>query len=201
MFAESWHVRSRARECAATAQAFAEGDDVVTALHPDPESSGYLRRDYLLNAWESLPEEERRAFSFWRSVYTPPPREGREDPAEKLSAEELLRRLVEEDAGHTENTRYILAVMLERQKLLRETDCQRTPSSILRVYEHRKTGEVFIIRDPDILLDRVESVQAEVALMLEHQGRPPEASAVADPDTATEAAATQEPDASQPDPS
>ena len=191
MFAESWHVRSRARECAATAKAFADGDAVVTALHTDPESSGFLRRDYLLDAWQSLPEYERRAFSFWKSVYTPPPQEGREDPVEKLSAEELLRRLVEEDAAHTDNKRYILAVMLERQKLLRETDCQRTPSSILRVYEHRKTGEVLIIRDPDIPLDRVESVQAEVALMLEHQGRPP--AATGDPTIPEEAAATEDP--------
>jgi len=38
--------------------------------------------------------------------------------------------------------------MLERKKLLRETDNQPTNNGILRIYEHRKTGEVFIIRDP-----------------------------------------------------
>ena len=32
--------------------------------------------------------------------------------SEKLSPEELLARLIEEDEDHTENTRYILAVML-----------------------------------------------------------------------------------------
>jgi hypothetical protein len=93
---------------------------------------------------------------------------------EKLSPEEILARLVEEDQDHTENTRYILAVMLERQKLLRETDSQRTPSGILRVYEHRKTGEVYLIRDPDIPLDQVETVQNEVIVLLENNGRLPE---------------------------
>ena len=93
---------------------------------------------------------------------------------QKLSPEEILSRLVEEDQDHTENTRYILAVMLERQKLLRETDSQRTANGILRVYEHRKTGEVYLIRDPDIPLDQVEAMQGEVILLLENNGRLPE---------------------------
>ena len=93
---------------------------------------------------------------------------------EKLSAEEILQRLVEEDEDHTENARFILAVMLERQKLLRETDHQRTPSGILRVYEHRKTGEVFIVKDPNIPLSEVETVQNEVFALLENNGRSPE---------------------------
>ena len=69
---------------------------------------------------------------------------------------------------------YILAVMLERQKLLRETDNQRTPNGILRVYEHRKTGEVYLIRDPDIPLAEVEAVQNEVVVLLENNGELPE---------------------------
>jgi len=92
----------------------------------------------------------------------------------KLSPEEILTRLVEEDQEHTENTRYILAVMLERQKLLRETDSQRMPDGILRVYEHRKTGEVYLIRDPDIPLHQVEALQNEVIILLENNGRIPE---------------------------
>jgi hypothetical protein len=102
---------------------------------------------------------------------------------EKENAEELLKRLVEEDEDHTENVRYILAVMLERQKLLRETDTQRTPNGILRVYEHRKTGEVFIIKDPDIPLSKIDDVQGEIILLLEGGGRYPEPEVV---ETATE---------------
>ena len=97
-------------------------------------------------------------FSFWKTTFTATPDGAAPNPAEKLSAEEILHRLVDEDEDHTENTRYILAVMLERQKLLRETDSQRTPNGILRVYEHRKTGEVYLIRDPDIPLAQVEAV-------------------------------------------
>jgi hypothetical protein len=64
--------------------------------------------------------------------------------------------------------------MLERQKILRETDNQRTPNGILRVYEHRKSGTIYLIRDPDIPLSQVESVQNEVIVLLENNGRVPE---------------------------
>jgi hypothetical protein len=171
--AETWHVRSRSRECAATGRAFADGETIITALYPDPESSGYLRRDYAIEAWKNLPAAAETAFSFWKTIFSTPTGNERENPVEKLSAEELLSRLVEEDEDHTENTRYILAVMLERQKLLRETDSQRTPNGILRVYEHRKTGEVYLIRDPDIPLNQVEAVQNEVIILLENNGRIP----------------------------
>jgi hypothetical protein len=171
--AESWHVRSRSRECAASQRSFTDGETIVTALFPDPESSGYVRRDYCVEAWENLPQDSEKPFSFWKTTFSGPTTGGKQDPIEKLSPEELLVRLVEEDEDHTENTRYVLAVMLERQKLLRETDNQRTPNGILRVYEHRRTGEVYLIRDPDIPLSQVESVQNEVIVLLENNGRTP----------------------------
>jgi hypothetical protein len=171
--AENWHIRSRARACAASERPFTEGETLVTALFPDPESSGYLRKDFCVEAWEARGDDEEQPFSTWRTVYVPPVHEEKVDPMKKEDPEELLRRLVEEDEEHTENVRYILAVMLERKKLLRETDAQRTPGGILRVYEHRKTGDVFLVRDPDIPLDEVEKVQEEVILLLEHGGRRP----------------------------
>lgn len=171
--AESWHVRSRGRECSATRRPFVDGETIVTALFPDPESSGYLRKDFGNEGWKSQRESGEPAFSFWRTTYSAPSGQESSNPVEKLSAEEILTRLVEEDEDHTENTRYVLAVMLERQKLLRETDTQRTPTGILRVYEHRKTGEVFIVKDPDIPLSDVEAVQNEVFILLENNGRVP----------------------------
>lgn len=172
--AESWHVRSRSRECAATQRPFVDGETIVTALYPDPQSSGYLRRDFCLEAWNHLPADAEPPFSFWQTIFAAPADTDNPHPVEKLSPEEILHRLIAEDEDHTENTRYILAVMLERKKLLRETDSQRTPNGILRVYEHRKTGEIYLIRDPDIPLDQVETFQNEVIVLLENNGRMPE---------------------------
>ena len=182
-FAETWHLRSRGRECTATQIPFENGQSIITAIFPDPESSGYLRRDFSAEGWKNRTDETGVPFSFWRTVYTTNASAEKHEAMEKESAEDILRRLIEEDEDHTENTRYILAVMLERQKLLRETDSQRTPNGIIRVYEHRKTGEVLIVRDPDIPLGQIDAVQMEVATLLENNGRTP----VSEPEPETEA--------------
>jgi len=182
---ESWHIRSRARACAATERPFEDGEAIVTALFPDPESSGYLRKDFALDAWQARDEADEKAFSFWKAVYHAPVAGEKPDAFKKESPEDLLRRLVEEEEDHTENVRYILAVMLERKKILRETDTQRTPSGILRVYEHRKLGDVFIVRDPNLPLDEIDQVQQEIFELLESGGRQVEP----EPEPETQAAA------------
>jgi hypothetical protein len=178
---ENWHLRIRSRECAATGEPFTDGQPIVTALFPDPESSGYLRKDFSETAWKELPEDGGKAFSSWRTVFTPTVSTATPQAVTKQSAEELLRTLVEEDQEHTENTRYILAVMLERQKLLRETDSQPTTGGILRIYEHRKTGEVYIVKDPNIPLDQVEEIQNEVIQLLSPQPAAPDLPADPEP--------------------
>ena len=92
--AESWHVRSRGRECAATQRHFIDGETIVTALFPDPESSGYLRRDYCTDGWATHQESGEAPFSFWRTKYAAPTGNESANPVEKLSAEEILVRLV-----------------------------------------------------------------------------------------------------------
>ncbi len=64
--------------------------------------------------------------------------------------------------------------MLERQKLLRETDTQPTTGGTLRIYEHRKTGEVYIVKDPNIPLAQVEEIQNEVIELLSPKPVEPE---------------------------
>jgi hypothetical protein len=184
---ESWHIRSRARTCAATERPFEDGEAIVTALFPDPESSGYLRKDFAWDAWQARDGDQEKPFSFWKAAYQAPVIGEKPDAFKKESPEDLLRRLVEEEEDHTENVRYILAVMLERQKVLRETDTQRTPSGILRVYEHRKLGDVFIVRDPNLPLDQIDQVQQEIFELLESGGRQPEAEPEAEPETEAEA--------------
>ncbi|MGJ8641960.1 MAG: hypothetical protein ACSHX9_01015 [Luteolibacter sp.] len=163
---DSWHLRTRSRRCSVTDTPFTEGQAIVTAIFPDPESSGYLRKDFADEAWNDRNEEDEKPFSHWHTKFRPTPVDETVPAVTKQTAEDLLHTLVEEDQEHTENTRYILAVMLERQKLLRETDTQPTTGGTLRIYEHRKTGEVYIVKDPNIPLDQVEVIQEEVIQLL-----------------------------------
>ena len=61
---ESWHIRSRSRACAATERAFDDGEAIMTALFPDPESSGYLRKDFCLDAWKARTDEDEKLAPF-----------------------------------------------------------------------------------------------------------------------------------------
>ena len=164
---EAWSIKTRAHQCALTETKFEDQQEFYTAIFPDPESSGYLRMDFSIEAWEDRPEELMKPFSFWKNTYEVALHEEKQEVVTKESAEELLSRLIEEDQEHTENARYILAVMLERKKILKETDKQQTPNGILRIYEHKKNGEIYIVLDPNIPLDQVEQVQKEVSELLD----------------------------------
>jgi hypothetical protein len=63
---------------------------------------------------------------------------------------------------------YILAVMLERKRLLRVKDQFQRESGRVFVYEHARTGDVFTIVDPELQLTQLEAVQRDVAALLEH---------------------------------
>ena len=164
--ADSWHIKARAHHCAVSEKPFEEGEPFFTALFPDPESDGYLRLDFSQEAWESRDEEVDKPFSFWRTIYKPPELEEKVEIVDKEDPEALLSRLVEEDEAHTENARYILAVMLERKKLLVETDSQKTRTGLLRIYQHRYSGEIFIVKDPQIPLSEIATIQEEVQQLL-----------------------------------
>jgi hypothetical protein len=169
---EPWSIKSRAHICAVTEKHFTDGESFYTALFPDPESSDYLRKDFSAEVWENRSEEDETPFSFWSSIYHAPVKDEKVEVTDE-SPEDLLRRLIEEDLEHTENARYILAIMLERKKLLVEADTQPIATGIIRIYEHRKTGDVFIVKDPNIPLSEVESVQDQVSTLLENGGREP----------------------------
>ena len=109
---------------------------------------------------------ERQPFSFWKSVYVKNAPEARPEITSKESGMSLLQRLIEENEPHTENARYILALMLERKRVLAPTSVKETEQGRMMFYENKKTGEAFVIRDPELRLDEVANVQEEVATLL-----------------------------------
>ncbi len=191
---QQWNIRSRAHECAVTGKPFEDGEKHYTAIYFDAEASGYVRRDVSLAGWEQE-VEERKPFSFWKSVYVKHAPESRPEITSKESAMSLLQRLIEEDEPHTENARYILALMLERKRVLAPTAAKETEQGRMLFYENKKTGEAFIIRDPELRLDEVASVQEEVAALLGFGAPTAEPSAETKPQP--EAETVQEPPAEE----
>jgi hypothetical protein len=161
-----WDIKSRAERCAVTGHEFAEGEHFYTLLFRDRH--GFRREDLSEEAWTQLRErgeKEQQPFSFWRSKFEPPPPPAPE-PLAKQTAEDLLRRYMAEDNAHHANARYILALMLERKRLLKQIAAKDDDNGRTLIYEHVKTGEVFVVPDPQLRLDQIEAVQNEVAALL-----------------------------------
>jgi hypothetical protein len=51
--------------------------------------------------------------------------------------------------------------------MLKEREVKSEPGGgLTRIYEHAKTGEVFVIPDPQLRLDQLAEVQAQLAEVL-----------------------------------
>ncbi|MBU3665592.1 MAG: hypothetical protein FGM15_06905 [Chthoniobacterales bacterium] len=156
---QDWEIRKRSDICTATQKPFTEGEAFYTALYRDGD--GFRREDICEEAWGGLPAEP-RPFSFWRSKFeTPPPPPP--EPLAKQDAEGILRKLIEENSDSTKNARYILALMLERKRILKPMDSE--DAGVL-VYERAETGETFLIPNPQLSLSQVPEVQVEVSALL-----------------------------------
>jgi hypothetical protein len=175
---QNWHIRSRAHSCAVTERPFEDGEVFHTAIYFDPDLNEYARRDICAEAWPSE-KEARKPIAAWRTLYQKVETEAKPEIAPKASAQELLQRFIEEGDPKTENARYILALMLERKRQLVQTAEKEIEGNKMLFYENKKTGEVFIVRDPELRLDEVAQIQEEVATILAFGGPAVEAAKIA----------------------
>lgn len=165
--ARDWNIKPRGSRCAGCGGPFAPGGGCVSAIFR--EDGGFVRRDYCPACW-GRGAAPPGPFSSWQGTYEPPPAGNKKDggPAGRGTAESLLRRLVARDDPADADVVYILAVMLERKKLLVERDSRpREEGGVFRFYEHKASGETFVVLDPQLRLDEIDGVQRRVVELLE----------------------------------
>jgi hypothetical protein len=163
-----WNIQSRGHACTLTGRTFADQEVYFTVLLD--QRAGFERFDLCAEAWqEHGPEILARPglVSHWRGRYEAPPAVAPE-AIRKDDAESLLRKLVERADEQFAPACYILAVMLERKRVLKVKTQLREAGRRVFVYEQARTGDVFTIADPDLHLDQLEAVQRQVAELLEH---------------------------------
>src|SRR5215472_7138356 len=191
-----WNIQSRAHACGACGKAFGDKEIYHTLLFD--ERADFRRSDICAECWQKQYSEgarDRKGFvSYWQGVFEAPAPQP--EPIKKETAETLLRKLIELNDPHYVPAAYILAVMLERKRLLKVKEQIVRDGYRLFVYEQPRTGDIFTIRDPALQLNQLESVQHDVAALLEHGLNPPPATgaAVAESAPVANEASTASPD-------
>src|SRR5690349_24849895 len=143
-----WNIQSRAHACQACEKHFADKQHYHTILLDLKHE--IQRRDLCEQCWkEEQGAADRKGFiSHWQGVYEAPP-PAPPEAIQKENAESLLRKIVESNDPHHEAASYILAVMLERKRILKVKEQFRREGRRVFVYEQPKTGDIFTIPDPD----------------------------------------------------
>ncbi len=162
-----WNIQSRAHACEACSQPFADQQPYRTVLF---EQAKELRRSDICEPCATKAGDVRSRpgyISQWNGTYEAPPAHPVE-AIQKDTAETVLRKLVEQNDPRHAPAAYILAVMLERKRILKVKEQLQRDGRRVFVYEQPKTGDIFTIVDPDLHLDQLEQVQRDVAQLLEH---------------------------------
>jgi hypothetical protein len=174
-----WNIQSRAHACGACGRSFTDKESYHTLLFD--EKQDFRRSDVCVSCWQKQYSEgarDRKGFvSYWHGVYEAPI--PAPEAIQKDTAESLLRKLIEQNDPRYIPAGYILAVMLERKRLLKVKEQVVRDGKRVFIYEQPKTGDLFTIIDPALQLNQLEQVQRDVAALLEHGLNPPEMIAAA----------------------
>jgi hypothetical protein len=161
---QEWSIQARGVACSVTGIPFEAGQYFHTLLFDD--KTVLRREDLSEEAYKQRSDDAPQPFSHWRSKFEPAPPKAPEALG-KQTAEDLLRKYMADPNPGLSNVRYILALMLERKRQLKEVEVRRNEDgSLTRIYHHGKSGEAFVIPDPGLKLSQVAEVQAEVAGLL-----------------------------------
>lgn len=162
---DSWSVRKCAKACAKCGHEFADKEVLYSQL--SHELGEYARHDFC----RACRSKKDHGLSAWKTVFIVPP-PSKEEVVKKENAEALLRKLIDDERDEDCNAIFILALMLERKKVLVEQGVQMLENGHkMRVYEHKKTNESFMVIDPELRLDELEHVQEQVVVLLGGKSR------------------------------
>src|SRR5687767_7008295 len=168
-----WNIQSRSHACQVCEKGFVDKQPYFTLLFDEKHE---LKRldvcEPCSKARVETTEGQINLISRWQGIYEAPPAAPPE-AIQKESAETLLRKLIEQNDPSHAAACYILAVMLERKRLLKVKEQIKRDGKRIFVYEHPKSGDIFTIADPDLQLNQLEDVQRDVSNLLEHGLNPP----------------------------
>ena len=168
-----WNIQARAHGCQACQRPFEDKRPYHTLLFDEKQE--FHRLDVCEACWKEQYGQgahDRKGFiSYWNGVYEAPPVVP--EPIQKENAESLLRKLIELNDPKYTAAGFILAVMLERKRLLKVKEQLVREGQRVFIYEQPGTGDIFTIPDPNLQLNQLDQVQKDVAELLEKGLNPP----------------------------
>ncbi len=125
---QEWSIQARGVACSVTGIPFEAGQYFHTLLFDDKT---LLRREDLSEeSFKQRPADAPQPFSHWRSKFEPAPQKAPEALG-KQTAEDLLRKYMADPNPGLANVRYILALMLERKRQLKEIEVRKNEDGSL----------------------------------------------------------------------
>ena len=159
-----WNIQSRAHACTSCGAAFVDKQAFHTLLFD--EKADLRRSDICVPCWQKQYSDgasDRKGFiSYWQGVYEAPA-----PPVEviqKESAESLLRKLIELNDPRYIPAGYILAVMLERKRLLRPRG--RTADGERNLLEHARTHQMYEIPAGDLSPEFFVKIREQLGVLI-----------------------------------
>ena len=162
-----WNIQSRGHACEACQLSFTDRQVYHTLLFDD--APDLRRSDVCEICWQNQTADNANPtglISRWQGNYEAPAPVV--EAIRKETAETLLKKLIEQNDPRYIPAGFILAVMLERKRILKVKEQIYREGRRTFIYEQAKTGDVFTITDPDLHLNQLEQVQRDVAHLLEH---------------------------------
>ncbi len=164
-----WNIQARSRVCHLCGEPFKDKQTYHTVLltgEPRP-----VRYDFCSSCWQRETAsgllQNPQVISYWKGTYIIPPKPT--EAIERNTAELLLKKLATTDDPNSHAVVYILALMLERKKIIKLKKRAYINGKTTLIYEHKETGESYTITEPTLTPDQIHIVHASVTKLLEQE--------------------------------
>jgi hypothetical protein len=153
-----WNIKSRSEVCQQTGRSFRDEECYYTVLNDTVE--GIVRLDLSEEAWPDF-VHSKDELSYWRSQFKAAAPQGAEAVGKEDAESELRRLLAKPDAADTKVC-FLLALLLERKRILKARDRYAKDGVKYVLYEHMGTQETMIVQEVEFKLADLDSLRDEL---------------------------------------
>lgn len=153
-----WNIKSRSEVCQQTGRPFRDEELFYTVLNDTVE--GIVRLDLSEEAWPEF-QHSSDELSFWKSLFKASPPAAQEAVGKEDAESELRRLLAEPDAADAKVC-FLLALLLERKRILKARERYAREGKKFVLYEHMGTQETFIVPEVEFKLADLDLLREEL---------------------------------------